>query len=339
MNSCSSLNRLGTSGQRNERDVIQLEPCRKNFEQLQSISGIDPPRHNSGSTQNSMKRQNESVLIDLSSDESFGEIPRHGLTYFKRDCCGTESKVSEVNKKTTNHVSFNQFPFSVSYDSDEIHIDPRERHRCNLYDEPPPGHEHFLALHSYDEPIFVIDPEQNISNEHELVGITQEPTLNNTPEECCLQHFRIISESDDEIIEQRAGEVTQEFVSIPPIFTIVSIEHNVETSKPSTANKKPEDKADESLVKLKTTQLSSSSSIKSVTSLSISRAPILCPISTCNKLEFKSYVIKHIQNDHPRVLIEMISSCTEKTHLWDTRVDKRDTRKCHILYLLKDRIR
>ncbi|XP_063700384.1 uncharacterized protein LOC134830744 [Culicoides brevitarsis] len=200
------------------------------------------------------------------------------------------------------------FPFQVSYDSIEIKKDPRERQNCQFFTEPAVEHEHLITVNEYGEPYvlpYVIVDNQNDSNDEE----TPENFVNC---ENVMQYFEIIDSSYENLNERRAGEAPSE-----PIFALVSVdshENHQET--------------------LQDTQIP-----PSATSLNISRAPILCPISTCNKLEFKSLIVKHIQTDHPRVLLKIISSGAEKSHLWDTRIDKKNIRKCHVVYLLRDRIR
>uniref|UniRef100_A0A1A9WJR3 DUF4729 domain-containing protein n=1 Tax=Glossina brevipalpis TaxID=37001 RepID=A0A1A9WJR3_9MUSC len=70
----------------------------------------------------------------------------------------------------------------------------------------------------------------------------------------------------------------------------------------------------------------------------ILRTPIRCPESSCQLTAFVSDFSKHLVIDHSCLPIERISAFQTKSFFLDPRLARCGTTKCHLLYLLRDKI-
>ncbi|XP_030372219.1 uncharacterized protein LOC115622424 [Scaptodrosophila lebanonensis] len=72
--------------------------------------------------------------------------------------------------------------------------------------------------------------------------------------------------------------------------------------------------------------------------LVIGRSPINCPDGDCARLAFISDFNKHLLHDHRALTMERIGLRQTKTFFLDTRVTLLNKAKCHMLYLVRDKI-
>ncbi|KAM7356767.1 uncharacterized protein ACRADG_002401 [Cochliomyia hominivorax] len=72
--------------------------------------------------------------------------------------------------------------------------------------------------------------------------------------------------------------------------------------------------------------------------LNIPRSPILCPESSCKRMIFVSDFNKHLVVDHSHLPMERITPFQCKNFFLDARLIHSDISKCHLLYLMRDKI-
>ncbi|XP_017121440.1 uncharacterized protein LOC108142232 [Drosophila elegans] len=72
--------------------------------------------------------------------------------------------------------------------------------------------------------------------------------------------------------------------------------------------------------------------------LDICRLPVRCPDSDCNRLSFVSDFNKHLLLDHRSLTAERIQARQTKTFFLDTNMALMDQPRCHMLYLVRDKI-
>ncbi|XP_065361025.1 uncharacterized protein LOC135954732 [Calliphora vicina] len=72
--------------------------------------------------------------------------------------------------------------------------------------------------------------------------------------------------------------------------------------------------------------------------LNIPRSPIQCPESTCQRMIFVSNFNKHLVVDHSHLPMERITPYQCKNFFLDARLAHCGTSKCHLLYLMRDKI-
>ncbi|XP_017048733.1 uncharacterized protein LOC108093266 [Drosophila ficusphila] len=72
--------------------------------------------------------------------------------------------------------------------------------------------------------------------------------------------------------------------------------------------------------------------------LDISRSPIRCPDADCRRLCFVSDLNNHLLLDHGGLLLERIKPRETKTFFLDVNLTRLDQPKCHIVYMVRDKV-
>uniref|UniRef100_A0A1B0AI70 DUF4729 domain-containing protein n=1 Tax=Glossina pallidipes TaxID=7398 RepID=A0A1B0AI70_GLOPL len=72
--------------------------------------------------------------------------------------------------------------------------------------------------------------------------------------------------------------------------------------------------------------------------INISRTPVQCPETNCQRMIFVSDFNKHFAVDHNHLPIERIAPFQSKSFFLDPRLAHCDIAKCHLLYLMRDKI-
>uniref|UniRef100_A0A1A9V3S6 DUF4729 domain-containing protein n=1 Tax=Glossina austeni TaxID=7395 RepID=A0A1A9V3S6_GLOAU len=76
----------------------------------------------------------------------------------------------------------------------------------------------------------------------------------------------------------------------------------------------------------------------SASAINLSRTPVQCPETNCRRMIFVSDFIKHFAVDHNHLPIERITPLQSKSFFLDPRLAHCDITKCHLLYLMRDKI-
>lgn len=76
----------------------------------------------------------------------------------------------------------------------------------------------------------------------------------------------------------------------------------------------------------------------SACAINISRTPVQCPETNCQRMIFVSDFNKHFAVDHNHLPIERITPFQSKSFFLDPRLAHCDITKCHLLYLMRDKI-
>ncbi|XP_016933450.2 uncharacterized protein [Drosophila suzukii] len=72
--------------------------------------------------------------------------------------------------------------------------------------------------------------------------------------------------------------------------------------------------------------------------LDVSRSPLRCPDSDCHRLCFVSDLNNHLLLDHRSLTIERIKARDTKTFFLDTNMTMFDRPKCHMVYMVRDKV-
>ncbi|XP_017010514.3 uncharacterized protein [Drosophila takahashii] len=72
--------------------------------------------------------------------------------------------------------------------------------------------------------------------------------------------------------------------------------------------------------------------------LDVSRSPVRCPDSDCQRLCFVSDLNNHLLLDHRSLTMERIKARETKTFFLDTNMTMVDKPKCHMVYMVRDKI-
>ncbi|XP_016975522.1 uncharacterized protein LOC108041958 [Drosophila rhopaloa] len=75
-----------------------------------------------------------------------------------------------------------------------------------------------------------------------------------------------------------------------------------------------------------------------VKELDISRSPVRCPDSDCRRMSFVSDFNSHLLLDHRSLTMERIKARETKTFFLDTNTTLMDQPKCHMLYMVRDKV-